>query len=93
MKKPVAATESRFELAVISSTSRVLPSNLLTSPYTPVETMRIDDGDELLSLAIDSRDVVGVFGRIKGPRTLLEMEMEVLTMLLRQLRPGHCRSR
>ena len=55
--------------------------------------MRIDDGDELLSLAIDSRDVVGVFGRIKGPRTLLEMEMEVLTMLFRQLRPGHCRSR
>ena len=70
-----------------------MSNNLLTSPHPPIIASIIDDGDELFSLAIDSGDVAGVFGRIKGPRTLLEMEMEVLTMLFRQLRPGHCRSR
>lgn len=32
-------------------------------------------GDELFALAVDGRDVVGVFGRIEGPGALLQMEM------------------
>lgn len=52
--------------------------------------MLVDDGDELFSLAIDSGDVAGIFGRVEGPRTLLEVE--VMAMLLRHLRrPCHCR--
>jgi hypothetical protein len=45
-------------------------------------------GDELLALAIDGRDVAGVFGRVERPSTLLEMEVWAL-LLGRRLDRGH----
>lgn len=44
-------------------------------PDAPIEAMLVYYGNELFSLAIDGRDVAGVFGRIKRPGALLEMEM------------------
>lgn len=51
--------------------------------------MLIDNRDELLALAVDGRDVASVPGWVEGPCALLEME--VVTLLLRQFRHG-CRS-
>ena len=44
-------------------------------PDAPIEAMLVYYGDELFALAIDGRDVAGVFSRIEGPGALLQMEM------------------
>ena len=58
------------------------------SPDAPVEAMLVYYGDKLFALTVDGRDVAGVFGRVKGPCALLQMEMWTMR-LGRLVRRGH----